>query len=217
MGLCLDDRPTRSDLITPATEIEWFDLTQPNWDALQWWVADYLGTVKRIKVGSAFTDVPTGYEATNLRTLASMAGDHGIKVAVEPVAWGAFPTVDSVMALMSDAGGSNMGLVYDTWQVWRSESKFPQVDIGALASVEISANDPLFDTYRSSVAGMNRALPSKGDNTEQLTMWLGGLFAEGYTGPIGVETPRRPFRQGHCNNHARHAHDSATEVICDAR
>lgn len=219
IGMAYGETPTRSSLIVPVTELEWVDLTHPNWDEITgaWWLTDHLGTVERIKAGCALGSDATGYEAANLRTLARMAGDHGIKVVVEPVSWGAFPTVDSVMSLMSDAGGQNMSLVFDAWQVWRSESKFPQVDVSALGSVEISGNDPQFDTYRSNVAGMNRALPNKGDNTAQLTAWLADTLADGYNGPIGVEVPRRPFRQGHCDSHARHAHYSATEVICDAR
>jgi sugar phosphate isomerase/epimerase len=206
-----------------VTELEWFEMGDPNWAELNelFQFADKLGTVNCLKVGVCKSD-RNGSEAEVLRTVAKRAADHGIRVTVEPVAWGAFPTIDDVLNLMNEAGGRNMGLLYDTWQVYYHERKLPIVDPELISSIEISGTRegqaPSTNREQILAQAMNRTWPNAGIDTADIRSFLSSTIELGYRGPIGVEVPTEVFTEGRetVTDEAYSAHNSLAAVICDA-
>jgi len=53
--------------------------------------------------------------AKGLALLGKMGADRGQKVCVEWLPWSGLPTIKSAWELIQEAGGDNLGLVFDTW------------------------------------------------------------------------------------------------------
>jgi sugar phosphate isomerase/epimerase len=205
-------------LYTPVTELEWFDLSRPEWEVADklMAIADRLGTVRRLNVGSCHY-LSNGGEINALQCIAQRAAYHGVKVVVEPVAFGAFPTLESVMGLIAKAGGENMSLLYDTWQVYRTERKLPFVDASAIGAIQV-AGSYATQTDDARYDAMRRCLPHLGVDVMDITSFLSGTFADGYDGPVCVEIPSEIEWSGQVPPlmWARASYDSLTEIICNA-
>lgn len=227
MGACVADSAKCAYFPSTISELEFVDLTHPNWDEVEslWYFADRLGSIKRLKCGSVTPPdnsrknegYPSGMvpEANNLRVLAQQAADHGIKVCVEPVAWGSLPTLDMVLRCMAEAGGQNMCIMYDTWQVYRTEGKLPFIDASAIGAVEISGSHTITEIDARSAA-MNRLFPEYGVEYPDLINFLTALWADGYQGPINIEVPSRLTRERPCSATASLAWKSVMKVLDDA-
>jgi sugar phosphate isomerase/epimerase len=204
-------------LYSRVRELEWFDLSHPEWEKADklFKMADKLGNVARLNVGSCHS--MTGLEVNSLRCIAKRAAFHGVTVAVEPVAFGGFPTLDSVMGLIADAGGENMRLLYDTWHVHRTERKLPLVDASSVAAIQV-AGSYATETGNTQHDAMRRSLPHLGVDVADITSFLSGMFADGYDGPVYVEIPSEYYRSGQVAPvpWARAAFDSITGIVCNA-
>jgi len=238
IGATVSDYSQRTNLSVPVRELEWADLSRPEWESINtlFRFAESLGTVRQINAGSCGTI--TGGEANNLRTLAHIAGDHGIKVAIEPVSFGGFKTLDSVMKLIKEAGGENMGVLYDVWHVYRASGDLPFMDASAIASIQLSGNFrdywpgnsqkpkwPAWEwarDYPSNLArtdAMNRTFPTTGVSHFYVAEFLRDVLADRYAGPVSAEIPTELLRENEitCEIMARAAYNSVTRVMCDAQ
>lgn len=191
-----DTIPAR--LPCPVRELEWFDLTQPDWRALDHMLAmaDMLMTVRRLHTGSAFTEgTGAGSECMVLGALAERCAAHGLIVCVEPVAFGRIRTLAGVRRMIAGAGPhANIGVLYDTWQQWRTAGALEVPEPGTVASVQVSGVSPV-TTASPLHDAMRRMLPGHGVAVPQTRALLAALAAQGYAGPLCAEVPSAAFRR----------------------
>lgn len=191
-GIGADSHEVNSDLVSvadrlpvPVTELEWFDLGKPDWKIARniLTMADALGTVTRVNVGmceqSPMADVTL---VTTLRRFADMAGQHGLTVAVEPVAFGASWQPDRVGNIIATADMPNAGFLWDTWQVGRAQMFGAVCDIPASMVTEVQLAGESPDTGNELADAMSRRLV----DANALAM-LANLHSHGYSGPVDTE------------------------------
>ena len=65
--------------------------------------------------------------AKGLALLGKMGADRGLKVCLEWLPWCGIPTIKSAWELVQEAGGDNIGLVFDTWH-WLRQPGGPDPD-----------------------------------------------------------------------------------------
>ena len=128
-----------------------------------------------------------------------MAHHFGMTTAVEPVAWGALPSMGDVKGIMEDAGvleEPNVGYCYDLWQVAMGTSFvegmhrgiFP---VGKIAKVEVSGIGS--ELHRDLItSAMDRPLITSSD--VNVRAWVQRLRDQGFTGPVTLEEPNEHLR-----------------------
>lgn len=202
----------------PVTEIEWLNLSDPDWLKLErlWHIADTLGTVRRIHAGS--TTERTGAEPEALRKLADLAGERGIKVAVEPVVFGGIPRYCHVLDLIDGIGRPpGVGLLYDTFQVYRNERKLPFVQPNLITSIQV-AGTPVREFRDPFQACMNRELPQSGKDAADVESFIDTMLAAGYDGPVAAEIPHARYRNRRlaCTVVAPVVHGAVMDLFTDS-
>lgn len=84
-------------------------------------------------VTSLFDTYPADDVRAGLRRLCRLAAGHRLDVALEFFSFGGIPTLGDACRLIVELGEPNLGLVVDTWQVYRGEgtlaelAAFPEV------------------------------------------------------------------------------------------
>jgi sugar phosphate isomerase/epimerase len=107
--------------------------------------------------------------AKGLAHLGRMGADRGMKVCIEWLPWSGLDTIASAWALVQEAGGDNIGLVFDTWH-WLRQPGGPDPDTlrqipgERIHCVQLddapakgSGDDPMMESMT------NRLLPGEGD------------------------------------------------------
>lgn len=193
-GIGADSHEANCDLVSvalktsqcPVTELEWFDLGKPDWNAARdlMRMADILATVTRVNAGICEqSPVSDATLAQTLRRFADLAGEHGLTVAVEPVAFGSSWQPGRVGNIISAANCRNAGFLWDTWQVGRALMFGAVCGIPASMVAEVQLAGECPDTGNELHDAMSRNLP----DSNALAM-LANLRAHGYTGPVDIET-----------------------------
>jgi len=104
-----------------------------------------------------------------LAHLGRMGADRGMKVCIEWLPWSGLDTIASAWSLVQEAGGDNIGLVFDTWH-WLRQPGGPDPDTlrqipgDRIHCVQLddapakgSGDDPMMESMT------NRLLPGEGD------------------------------------------------------
>jgi sugar phosphate isomerase/epimerase len=158
--------------------------------------ADLLGVaslvpVRHIKIGAGRPDDPAdlGRMTAELAVLARQAADAGTRLALEPAAFSALPTIDLGVRLVEDAGHPAAGLLVDIWHIVRSGMPF-DVLAGILPPEKLFAVE-INDGHREPVGTLfedtfdNRLQCGEGDfGVREFIRVMAGL---GFRGPWGVE------------------------------
>lgn len=218
IGCCdLEDVP--ASLPVPVRELEWFDLTQPDWDTARrmFATADRIGTVRRIHAGSAYRTPGNAPESRVLRDLAIMAAGHGLTVCVEAVAFGRIPAIEGICQVIREAGQPNAGLLLDIWHMRRTHGRIWIPRDVPIASVQIAGTDPRQSASMvRSVAlhdAMWRTLPDSEPYAAEISAFCRDLLATGYDGPVCAEIPMHTFRMSRdCDGMAGAAYRSLSSV-----
>ncbi|MCL7940551.1 sugar phosphate isomerase/epimerase [Halomonas sp. ATCH28] len=175
---------------------------------LDWWTvgkrrtdsdrvrADLLAAVeplnaRHIKVGPGILGDPVEPEGMreSWAQLCEQAAAHGARVAIESAPYSYFPTVESIVSLVSDVDHPNGGLLLDIWHVYRSGMDYAvMADIvpgKSLFAVELA-------DARAKVIGSlfedtinNRELCGEGD--ADVPGFIRAIDQIGFDGPWGVE------------------------------
>jgi sugar phosphate isomerase/epimerase len=107
--------------------------------------------------------------AKGLAHLGRMGADRGMKVCIEWLPWSGLDTIASAWALVQEAGGDNIGLVFDTWH-WLRQPGGPDPDtlrqipgerIHCVQLDDAPAQGSGDDAMMESMT--NRLLPGEGD------------------------------------------------------
>lgn len=63
-------------------------------------------------------DEVTELSAKNLRVICDMAGEHGLRLYLEPLAWASLCRLDQCLEVIDLTGRANLGMVIDFWHLW---------------------------------------------------------------------------------------------------
>lgn len=177
-------------------EVEWFELDHDITTKEKESLSRLRETgCEMIKAGICGKDARNTVSA--LISLAEVAHDLDMTVAVEPVAWGRDSSLRDVADLIDEADGwlwktGTTGVCYDLWQVsqgtpWISRD----IPVGKIAKVEVSGvSFPLEGTVEH--RAMNRPLISGSDI--RIRSWVRSLREQGFTGTITYEQPNQWLR-----------------------
>jgi 2-keto-myo-inositol isomerase len=145
--------------------------------------------------GSSFAGLPwpaiCRETARGLREVADVAGEYGLTIAYEPLAWMPVRTVAQALTIISEAGRPNLGILVDTFHVFAGEDDLeairrldprimPTVHLGDAAARQSSAwSDD--DRY---------VMP--GDGVVPLHQIMQAILDTGYDGVITDEVFPKP-------------------------
>jgi sugar phosphate isomerase/epimerase len=139
------------------------------------------------------TDFPTEpsmdhYELgrNNLGEIVEIAASHGVKLAIEFVAWSHFLAgVPTTIELIRSVAAPNLGIMFDSFHFHKGNSQFSDLEAlwpGDIAFVHI--NDAP-DIPREVVTDQDRVIPGQG--VLPLQQILQAVRAAGYDGPVSAE------------------------------
>ncbi|AMM19519.1 xylose isomerase [Frondihabitans sp. PAMC 28766] len=122
--------------------------------------------------------------AANVRDAADIAGEFGLSLYLEPLAWARLNRCRQALAIIEEAGRDNVGITLDTWHFWTTGDTLDEVralPVELIKAVHISdgfdldrENDtPQQDVHRDVVIG-GGAIP--------LQQWVDAIKSTGYDG-----------------------------------
>jgi 4-hydroxyphenylpyruvate dioxygenase len=137
-----------------------------------------------------------GLRASQLAQLAELAGDHGIKVAYEALAWGKYVNdYEHAYRLVEMVDHPNLGTCLDSFHILsRDWDTAPIEDINAdkIFFVQV-ADAPKLTMDVLSWSRHYRVFPGEGQF--ELAKFMGHVVRAGYTGPVSLEVFNDVFRQ----------------------
>ncbi|MEO5313713.1 TIM barrel protein [Pseudarthrobacter sp. CC12] len=134
--------------------------------------------------------------AEQLAQLANLAGDHGVKVAYEALAWGKYVNdYEHAYRLVEMVDHPNLGTCLDSFHILsRDWDTAPIEDINAdkIFFVQV-ADAPKLSMDVLSWSRHYRVFPGEGQF--ELAKFMGHVVRAGYTGPVSLEVFNDVFRQ----------------------
>lgn len=119
------------------------------------------------------------------RELCERASDHGLAIALEPVAWGSVRDIDQAVGMIEDI--ANAGLVLDCWHFFRAGlalDELKKIPPERILAVQINDADPTpFGSLATDT--MNRRLCGRG--ALDLKGFVATLDGMGVTVPLSIE------------------------------
>ena len=177
-------------------------------------MADAFG-VRHLTVTAAFDGVLEPDAAAAFAGLCDRAGEHGLLVALEPMACSTVPDVAAAVRLVTEAGRPNGGLCLDSWHLYRGggdEQQLRELPAGLVLVVQLDDGpaqpvdpDYLVDTMH------HRVLP--GDGELPLPAFLGALDAAGVRAPVSVEVLSDALAARSPDEVARRAAEATRRVL----
>jgi sugar phosphate isomerase/epimerase len=177
--------------------------------------------VRHLKVGPGIAGEPVAPEVMrdSWAALCEDAADHGTRVALESAPYSYFPTVESIVDLVSDVDHPAGGVLLDIWHVYRSGMEYA-------AMAEMVPGKYLFAVEladaKSEVVGSlfedtinNRELCGEGD--ADVPAFIRAIDRIGYEGPWGVEIISNALRARPVNEALAVAFDTAADCFRAAR
>src|SRR5690349_6268601 len=134
--------------------------------------------------------------AEQLAQLANLAGDHGVKVAYEALAWGKYVNdYEHAYRLVDMVGHPNLGTCLDSFHILsRDWDTAPIEDINAEKIFFVQVADaPKLSMDVLSWSRHYRVFPGEGQF--ELAKFMGHVVRAGYTGPVSLEVFNDVFRQ----------------------
>jgi len=188
-------------------------------DRLMEW-ASALGA-RHLKVGTGFTGEPVGRSrlADSLAELGTKAADLELMIALEPMPMAIVRTPDEGLAIIEDAGVANVGLLIDSWHVYRagvdyeSLRRIPAHRIASLEVIDGGAQPFEGDLVLDSIN--HRRLAGHGEF--DIDHFLSAVLSTGYRGPIGDENISIENRARTLQAAAHDNHDAVLRAVQRAR
>jgi sugar phosphate isomerase/epimerase len=133
-------------------------------------------------------DEARGVVVDGLRTVASEAGRHGLRVALEPYhrasggPWSIVGTIPEAVDLIHDAGDPpSLGLQFDVWHLWDTPTLFDDIE----REVDRFVGVHVCDRRDPTRGWADRALP--GEGVADVPAILAALDAAGWDGLYDIE------------------------------
>ncbi len=137
-----------------------------------------------------------GLRARQLAALAELAGDHGVRVAYEALAWGKYVNdYEHAHRLVEMVDHPNLGTCLDSFHILsRDWDTAPIEDINAEKIFFVQVADaPKLSMDVLSWSRHYRVFPGEGQF--ELAKFMGHVVRAGYTGPVSLEVFNDVFRQ----------------------
>jgi 4-hydroxyphenylpyruvate dioxygenase len=134
--------------------------------------------------------------AEHLHLLADRAGEHGLRIAYEALAWGRFvSTFDHAWRIVRRAGHPALGLCLDSFHVFAGGSDLAGIRIipGAKIFALQLADAPPRHMDLAQWSTHHRLLPGQG--SFDLARFASTVLGTGYAGPLSLEVSNDVFRQ----------------------
>ncbi|MGO1410466.1 MULTISPECIES: bifunctional sugar phosphate isomerase/epimerase/4-hydroxyphenylpyruvate dioxygenase family protein [unclassified Microbacterium] len=174
-------------------------------------VMDRLGTDLMLLCSNAGT-ATTGDEATTvdqLRAIADLAADRGIRIAYEALAWGRYiDDYREAWRLVRLADRDNLGVCLDSFHILsrgHDPAAIEEIPGEKIFFLQL-ADAPALDMDVLQWSRHHRLFPGEGDF--DLTGFLGHVLRAGYAGPMSLEVFNDTFRQTDVVRTAAHARRS---------
>jgi 4-hydroxyphenylpyruvate dioxygenase len=137
-----------------------------------------------------------GLRASQLAQLAGLAGDHGIKVAYEALAWGKYVNdYEHAYRLVEMVDHPNLGTCLDSFHILSRDwdtAPIEQLNADKIFFVQV-ADAPKLSMDVLSWSRHYRVFPGEGQFA--LAKFMGHVVRAGYTGPVSLEVFNDVFRQ----------------------
>ncbi|MEV7574000.1 TIM barrel protein [Pseudarthrobacter sp. NPDC089323] len=137
-----------------------------------------------------------GLRASQLAQLAELAGDHGIKVAYEALAWGKHVNdYEHAYRLVEMVDHPNLGTCLDSFHILSRDwdtAPIEQINADKIFFVQV-ADAPKLSMDVLSWSRHYRVFPGEGQF--ELAKFMGHVVRAGYTGPVSLEVFNDVFRQ----------------------
>jgi 4-hydroxyphenylpyruvate dioxygenase len=137
-----------------------------------------------------------GLRASQLAQLAGLAGDHGIKVAYEALAWGKYVNdYEHAYRLVELVDHPNLGTCLDSFHILSRDwdtAPIEQLNADKIFFVQV-ADAPKLSMDVLSWSRHYRVFPGEGQFA--LAKFMGHVVRAGYTGPVSLEVFNDVFRQ----------------------
>ncbi|TDL35878.1 bifunctional sugar phosphate isomerase/epimerase/4-hydroxyphenylpyruvate dioxygenase family protein [Arthrobacter nitrophenolicus] len=137
-----------------------------------------------------------GLRASQLAQLAGLAGDHGIKVAYEALAWGKYVNdYEHAYRLVEMVDHPNLGTCLDSFHILSRDwdtAPIEQLNADKIFFVQV-ADAPKLSMDVLSWSRHYRVFPGEGQF--ELAKFMGLVVRAGYTGPVSLEVFNDVFRQ----------------------
>jgi len=124
--------------------------------------------------------------AHELKELARVATDHGVRLALEPLnptsvnVESAIWTIDQALAIIADTGSDNVGLCLDYWNIWQNDDVLAAIARAGDRIFCVQASD-----WRTPRSFADRIVP--GDGAIPLAGLIEATRKAGFSGPYVVE------------------------------
>ncbi|MGX5716237.1 bifunctional sugar phosphate isomerase/epimerase/4-hydroxyphenylpyruvate dioxygenase family protein [Arthrobacter sp. MAHUQ-56] len=137
-----------------------------------------------------------GLRAEQLAQLASLAGDHGVKVAYEALAWGKYVNdYEHAYRLVEMVDHPNLGTCLDSFHILSRDWETSHIEAfnpEKIFFVQV-ADAPKLSMDVLSWSRHYRVFPGEGQF--ELAKFMGHVVRAGYTGPVSLEVFNDVFRQ----------------------
>ena len=137
-----------------------------------------------------------GLRASQLAQLAGLAGDHGIKVAYEALAWGKYVNdYEHAYRLVEMVDHPNLGTCLDSFHILSRDwdtAPIEKLDAEKIFFVQV-ADAPKLSMDVLSWSRHYRVFPGEGQF--ELAKFMGHVVRAGYSGPVSLEVFNDVFRQ----------------------
>ncbi|MFD5278207.1 bifunctional sugar phosphate isomerase/epimerase/4-hydroxyphenylpyruvate dioxygenase family protein [Pseudarthrobacter sp. NPDC058362] len=137
-----------------------------------------------------------GLRASQLAQLAGLAGDHGIKVAYEALAWGKYVNdYEHAYRLVQMVDHPNLGTCLDSFHILSRDwdtAPIEQINADKIFFVQV-ADAPKLSMDVLSWSRHYRVFPGEGQF--ELAKFMGHVVRAGYSGPVSLEVFNDVFRQ----------------------
>ncbi|MCU1565637.1 MAG: sugar phosphate isomerase/epimerase and 4-hydroxyphenylpyruvate protein [Pseudarthrobacter sp.] len=137
-----------------------------------------------------------GLRAEQLSELGGLAGDHGVKVAYEALAWGKYVNdFEHAYRLVEMVDHPNFGTCLDSFHILSRDwdtAPIEKIDADKIFFVQV-ADAPKLSMDVLSWSRHYRVFPGEGQF--ELAKFMGHVVRAGYTGPVSLEVFNDVFRQ----------------------
>ena len=137
-----------------------------------------------------------GLRAEQLAQLANLAGDHGVKVAYEALAWGKYVNdYEHAYRLVEMVDHPNLGTCLDSFHILSRDwdtAPIEKINPDKIFFVQV-ADAPKLSMDVLSWSRHYRVFPGEGQF--ELAKFMGHVVRAGYTGPVSLEVFNDVFRQ----------------------
>ncbi|MFQ5854774.1 MAG: sugar phosphate isomerase/epimerase family protein [Anaerolineae bacterium] len=182
-------------------------------------IAQAIGCPMVVVVPSPTPDRNTPWEAIVdehvkvLRDLSDIAGQHGVRLAFEPLGfgWCSVRTPRGAWEIVQKTGRDNVGLVIDCAHVYGGGGLLSEIESLDPARIFAFHLDDLEDVPKEAITDARRLLPGLG--VVPLAAICSRLRAIGYDGPCSIELFRPEYWEWDPNELAMKARVAALEVL----